>query len=92
MMALTKIDEGKALGHLVSLFQQITIPVTLLSHSAGLADGLTHMTESVHSKLIQRMTGLESAKQDLSERRSDLKTPLNENQAQDSFTLNLNPT
>lgn len=92
MMALTKIDEGKALGHLVSLFQQITIPVTLLSHSAGLADGFTHMTESVHSKLIQRMTGLESAKQDLSERRSDLKTPLNENQAQDSFTLNLNPT
>jgi|GEM_PF-1149357 len=92
MMALTKTDEAKSLGHLVSLFQQIPIPVTLLSHSAGLADGFTHVTESVHSKLIYRMTGLDPAMWDTFEEEANLKKAASEIQAQDSFTLNLNPT
>ena len=80
MIALTKTDEENSLGHLVSLFQKIQLPVTLLSHSAGLADGFTIMTEAEHRKLLERMTGL------LREASSP-----NSSSTQDSFTLSLNP-
>ncbi len=80
MLALTKTDEENSLGHLVSLFQQIQLPVTLLSHSAGLADGFTMMTEAEHLKLLERMTGL---------LRESMST--NSLHTQDSFTLSFNP-
>lgn len=91
-VALTKTDEQDSLGHLVSLFQQIQLPVTLLSHSAALADGFSHVTEEIHNKLIQRITGLEVIKR--SENRTTAvceSSQRPECQEQDSFTLNLNP-
>jgi len=91
-VALTKTDEQDSLGHLVSLFQQIQLPVTLLSHSAALADGFSHVSEDIQNKLIQRITGLEV------EERPDSRTAAAsessqhlECQEQDTFTLNLNP-
>ena len=91
-VALTKSDEQASLGHLVSLFQQIQLPGTLLSHSAALADGFSHVSEDIQNKLIQRITGLEV------EERPDSRTTAAcessqhlECQEQDSFTLNLNP-
>jgi len=91
-VALTKTDEQDSLGHLVSLFQQIRLPVTLLSHSAALADGFSHVSEDIQNKLIQRITGLEV------EERPDSRTTTAyessqhlERQEHDSFTLNLDP-
>lgn len=91
MLALTKTDQEKSLGHLLSLFQQIQIPVTLLSHSAALADGFTHLSKPVHTRLIQRIMGLEPASQDSVEREIEFNTEVNKNHVQDSFTLNFNP-
>ncbi len=81
LVALTKTDEEKPLGHLVSLFHQIQLPVTLLSHSAALADGFTMMTKSKYSELLRRMTGLVP---------EDVTSPVESVEAQDSFTLNFN--
>ena len=91
MLALTKTDQEKSLGHLVSLFQQIQIPVTLLSHSAALADGFTHVSKPVHTRLIQRIMGLEPASQGSVEREIEFNTEAIQNHVQDSFTLNFNP-
>lgn len=79
-LALTKTDEQQSCGHLVSLFQQIQLPVTLLSHSAALADGFTLMTDIVYEQLILRMTNLYSEE-----------PPKDSVDAQDAFTLSFNP-
>ena len=91
MLALTKTDQEKSLGHLVSLFQQIQIPVTLLSHSPALADGFTHVSKPVHTRLIQQIMGLKPTSQGTVEPEIECNIEANKNHVQDSFTLNFNP-